>query len=75
MSPRVRSNVLNCKTEIVRRGDTLYWRIAHDRQVDGLLMELTDLFISIRYAHPILVQLELVLPALSGVESSFVGSG
>jgi hypothetical protein len=47
--------------EIVRQGDTLYWRIPHDHEVDRLLMQLTDLFISIRYAHPTLVQLELEL--------------
>ena len=33
----------------------------HDHQVDELLMELTDVFISIRYAHPTLVQLQLEL--------------
>ena len=49
------------KAEIARRGDSLYWRMPHDHQVDELLMELIDLFISIRYAHPTLVQLELEL--------------
>ena len=49
------------KAEIARRGESLYWRMPHDHQVDELLMELTDLFISIRYAHPTLVQLQLVL--------------
>ena len=47
--------------EIVRLGDVLYWRIPHNHEVDRLLVELTDLFISIRYAHPTLVQLELEL--------------
>jgi len=47
--------------QVFRRGDDLYWRIPHSRQVDRLLTELTDLFISIRYAHPTLVQLELQL--------------
>jgi hypothetical protein len=49
------------KTEIVHRGDALYWRVHHIQEVDRLLMEVTDLFISIRYAHPTLVQLELEL--------------
>ena len=47
--------------ESVRQGDTIYWRIPHTPEVDRLLVELTDLFISIRYAHPTLVQLELEL--------------
>jgi len=49
------------KAEIVQRGDALYWHIVHDRQVDDLLVELIDLLISIRYAHPAMVQLEMVL--------------
>ena len=49
------------QADIVRRGDAYYWRIAHDRQVDSLMVELIDLLISIRYAHPTLVQLELEL--------------
>lgn len=49
------------KAAIARREDGTYWRIAHNRQVDGLLVELIDLLISIRYAHPTLVQLELAL--------------
>jgi hypothetical protein len=55
------------KAEVVRREDVLYWRIPHDREVDKLLMQLTDLFITIRYAHPTLVQLELVLPDLDAL--------
>ena len=47
--------------QVFRRGDDLYWRIPHTRRVDRLLTELTDLFISIRYAHPALVQLEMEL--------------
>ena len=43
------------------RGQTVFWRIPHSREVDALLVELIDLFISIRYAHPALVQLELAL--------------
>jgi hypothetical protein len=50
-------------TEIVLRGETLYWRVHHSPEVDRLLMDLTDLFISIRYPHPTLVQLELELGA------------
>ena len=53
------------RARIVRRGENYYWRIPHDRQVDGLIVELIDLFISIRYAHPTMVQLELALPAPS----------
>ena len=56
------------KTEIVRREGLLYWRILHSREVDRLLMELTDLFISIRYAHPTLVQLELALSKGEGLQ-------
>ena len=41
------------------QGQTVFWRIPHSREVDALLVELIDLFISIRYAHPALVQLEL----------------
>jgi hypothetical protein len=49
------------KAEIVRREDGFYYRIPHDRQVDDLLVELIDVLISIRYAHPAMVQLEMVL--------------
>ena len=49
------------KADIVRQEDAYYWRILHDRQVDELLVELIDLLISIRYAHPALVQLEMIL--------------
>ena len=49
------------KAEIVRQGEATYWRIVHKRQVDDLLLELVDLLISIRYAHPAMVQLEMVL--------------
>jgi hypothetical protein len=47
--------------EAAYREDTLYWRIVHNRQVDELLVELIDLLISVRYAHPAMVQLEMVL--------------
>jgi hypothetical protein len=49
------------KADIVRREDAYYWRIAHNRQVDDLLVELIDLLISIRYAHPAMVQMEMIL--------------
>ena len=49
------------KTQIIRKGDERYWLVPHSRQVDDLLVELIDLFISIRYAHPTMVQLEMVL--------------
>ena len=45
----------------VLRGGTVFWRIAHNRQVDDLIVELIDLLISIRYAHPAMVQLEMIL--------------
>ena len=47
------------KADIVQREEAYYWRIVHSRQVDDLMVELIDLLISIRYAHPMLVQLEL----------------
>ena len=49
------------QTDIVRRGETPYWRVHHSQEMDHLLMELIDLLISIRYSHPTLVQLELAL--------------
>ena len=49
------------KADIIRQEDAYYWRVVHDRQVDDLLVELIDLLISIRYAHPALVQLEMIL--------------
>jgi hypothetical protein len=54
--------------QFVQQGSTSYWRIPHSHEVDRLLRELTDLFISIRYAHPTLVQLELVLNEAGGLE-------
>ena len=54
--------------QFVQRGSTSYWRIPHNHEVDRLLMQLTDLFISIRYAHPTLVQLELVLSEAKGLD-------
>ena len=47
--------------EAILREDTLYWRVIHSRQVDDLLVPLIDLLISIRYAHPSIVQLEMIL--------------
>jgi hypothetical protein len=47
--------------QVIWRGDDLHWRIPHTARVDRLLTELAGLFISIRYAHPTLVQLELQL--------------
>ncbi len=49
------------KADIVRLDDRTCWRIPHNRQVDDLLVELIDLLITIRYAHPAMVQLEMVL--------------
>jgi len=53
--------------ETIHREDTLYWRIVHDWQVDDLAVELIDLLISIRYAHPAIVQLELALSESEGM--------
>ena len=47
--------------DLVRQADAYYWRIVHNRQVDDLLVELIDVLISIRYAHPAMVQLEMIL--------------
>jgi hypothetical protein len=55
------------KADIVRQADAYFWRIAHDKQVDDLLVELIDLLISIRYAHPTMVQLELALSDNKGM--------
>jgi len=55
------------QADTVQQGDTLYWRIVHNRHVDDLLVELIDLLISIRYAHPAMVQLELVLTESEGI--------
>ena len=55
------------QADIVRREEATYWRIAHNRRVDDLLVELIDLLISIRYAHPTLVQLELALDEAEGM--------
>jgi hypothetical protein len=52
--------------ETVWREGRYYWRIPHTQVVDALLIEIADLFISIRYAHPTLVQLEMELPASVG---------
>ena len=49
------------QTDIVRLGETPYWRVHHSQEIDHLLVELIDLLISIRYAHPTLVQLEFAL--------------
>jgi hypothetical protein len=50
--------------EIDRLDGIPHWRIPHNHEVNRLLTELIDLFISIRYARPTLVQLELDLEAL-----------
>ena len=54
----------------VRRGSSTFLRIPHSPEVDVLLVELIDLFISIRYAHPSLVQLELTLPTLGEAQAA-----
>jgi len=55
------------KADVVRRSEAYYWRVVHDKQVDDLLVELIDLLISIRYAHPTMVQLELALSDNEGM--------
>jgi len=50
------------QVDILRHEDKYCWRITHNRQVDDLLVELIDLLITIRYAHPAMVQLEMILP-------------
>jgi hypothetical protein len=55
------------KADIIRREGAYYWRIIHNRQVDDLLIELIDLLITIRYAHPAMIQLELALSASEGI--------
>ena len=49
------------KADLVQQEHAYYWRIVHNRQVDDLMVELIDLLISIRYAHPSMVQLEMIL--------------
>ena len=49
------------RADAVQREERHYWLVSHSRKVDDRLVELIDLFISIRYAHPTLVQLEMVL--------------
>jgi hypothetical protein len=49
------------KANLVQQTGAYWWRIVHNRQVDDLLVELIDILISIRYAHPAMVQLEMVL--------------
>jgi hypothetical protein len=56
------------EVETVWRNDRYYWRIPHTASVDALLIEIADLFISIRYAHPTLVQLEVGLPERAGAQ-------
>ena len=49
------------RADAVQKEERHYWLVPHSRQVDDLLVELIDLCISIRYAHPTMVQLEMVL--------------
>jgi hypothetical protein len=49
------------KAHKISKGDKCYWLVSHSRQVDHLLVELIDLLVSIRYAHPTMVQLEMIL--------------
>jgi hypothetical protein len=49
------------KAVAVQTKERQYWLVPHSQQVDDLMVELIDLLISIRYAHPALVQLEMVL--------------
>ena len=65
--PRLACLLAMGQTDILRRGEAYYWRIVHNWQVDELIVELIDLLISIRYAHPALVQLELALSESEGM--------
>lgn len=58
---RLASLLANGQAQLVQVEGDAYWRVPHDHATDRLLVELIDLFISIRYAHPTLVQLELQL--------------
>ncbi|MBN1658017.1 MAG: hypothetical protein JXA93_06420 [Anaerolineae bacterium] len=58
---RLAALLANGQAQLVQTDDDVYWRVPHDQETDRLLVELIDLFISIRYAHPTLVQLELHL--------------
>jgi len=49
------------KADAVQKEERHYWLVPHSRQVDDLMVELIDLLISIRYTHPAMVQLEMVL--------------
>ena len=49
------------RADAVQKEERHYWLVPHSRQVDDLLVELIDLCISIRYAHPTMVQLEMIL--------------
>jgi len=56
------AGLLGCtRPEIVEREGVAFLRIPHDGQVDKLLRQIVDVLISIRYAHPTLVQLQLEL--------------
>jgi hypothetical protein len=48
--------------EIVEREGVPFVRIPHTDQVDDLLKQIVEALISVRYAHPTLVQLHLELP-------------
>ena len=67
LGQRLTSLLASGQADIVRRDKATYWRIVHDGQVDGLLVELIDLLISLRYAHPALVQMELALDEAEGM--------
>ncbi len=54
------AGMLGCvKPEVVGREGVAFWSISHDDQADRLLRQIVDVLISIRYAHPTLVQLRL----------------
>jgi len=42
-------------------GSVRYWSLPHDARVDDLLRTLVDVLISIRYLHPVFVQLRMDL--------------
>lgn len=51
----------NGQVQLVQKEDEVYWRVPYDQETDRLLVELIDILIALRYAHPTFVQLELQL--------------
>jgi hypothetical protein len=54
--------------DVVQREGLPFLSIPHTDQVDGRLQQLVEVLISVRYAHPTLVQLHLALSEAEGAE-------